>query len=122
MRTAVGFVAVNGLLTVAGAGILVALGIVRVRVRELVAATGLAFLCGVSAVMVLAILGLVVGIPMRLPTLAALCVAVAVGGLVLARRRGAVDDEDAITAPAPACSSPPAWCSPTARARPASSR
>jgi hypothetical protein len=102
MRTAVGFVAVNGLLTVAGAGILVALGIVRVRVRELVAATGLAFLCGVSAVMVLAILGLVVGIPMRLPTLAALCVAVAVGGLVLARRRGAVDDEDAITAPAPA--------------------
>jgi hypothetical protein len=89
MRPLLGFIAANALLLFAGTGILVALRVVRLRARELIAAGGLAFLCGLSAVMVIATLALVVGIPMRLASYAAICLVLAIGGPLLARRRPA---------------------------------
>ena len=87
LRTVVGFVAANALLTAAGTGVLLALGVVRPRLRELFAAGGLAFLCGVSAIMVLGILGLVLGVPLRFSIYAVACLVLAVGGLLLSRWR-----------------------------------
>ena len=92
MRTLAGFVAANALLLFAGTGIVAATGLVRLRARELAAAGGLAFLCGVSAIMMIAIAGLVAGVELRFSLYAGVCLVVGGSGLALAWRRRGADD------------------------------
>jgi hypothetical protein len=89
VRPIVGFLAANAALLIAGMGVLLGLGYVKARIVDLLAAGGLAFLCGVSTVMVLAMTALVVGLPMSLWGYTVICALVAVGGCVLAWRRAA---------------------------------
>ena len=91
MRPALGFILANLLMAGAGAGVLLGLGIVRLRARELAAAGGLALITGMATLVLLEIILLVLGfeVPFRLG--AALCVVLGVIGLAVALRRGRTD-------------------------------
>src|SRR5690348_2626473 len=85
MRTELGQAAVDVLLLLAGFGVLNAFGLVRPTFRGIIGATGLAFLSGLSAVMLIGIVLLVLGSAFRLPLFAGVALGVAAAGL-LARR------------------------------------
>ena len=85
MRTELGQAAVDVLLLLAGFGVLNAFGLVRPTFRGVAGATGLAFLTGLSAVMLIGIVLLVLGSAFRLPLFVGVSLVVAAAGL-LARR------------------------------------
>jgi hypothetical protein len=88
VRPALGFILANLLMAGAGAGVLLGLGVVRLRARELAAAGGLALITGMATLVLLEIILLVLGfeVPFRLG--AALCVVLGLIGLAVALRRG----------------------------------
>jgi hypothetical protein len=85
MRTELGPAAADILLLLAGFGVLNATGLIRPTLREFVAATGLAFLTGLSVVMLIGIIFLCLGSSFRLPIFVIVSLGVAIAGL-LARR------------------------------------
>jgi hypothetical protein len=85
MRVNAGPMAADALFALAGYGVLNAIGFLRATLWELLVAVGLAFLAGVSFVMVVGIAFLTVGIPFRLPAFVALSLATAVLGLATRR-------------------------------------
>jgi hypothetical protein len=87
MRVAIGFLAANALLLIAGTGVLLGIGVLRLRLRAIAAAAGLSFIVGLALVMLLGICMLVVGIPVRFLTLAAICLVLGGWGLLAATRR-----------------------------------
>lgn len=86
--TLLGFLGLQGAFAVAGLALLLAFGLVRRSPREFALALGPAHLVGTVAVGLPAILLLVLGATVRLWLLVVLAVAVAVAGVVLARRPG----------------------------------
>jgi hypothetical protein len=85
MRANFGPVAADALFVLAGFGVLNAVGFLRNSLWDALAAIGLAFLAGVSFVVMVAIGLLAVGVPFRLPTFVAL--SLASGGVGLLVRR-----------------------------------
>jgi hypothetical protein len=85
MRAEIGPAAADVLFLLAGFGVLNAVGLIRPTLRELIAATGLAFLAGLSVVMLIGIVLLCLGSSFRLPIFVVVSLGVAVAGL-LARR------------------------------------
>lgn len=77
----------DGLLAVAGLGVLHGVGLLRPGARGALAALGLAYLTGVAAVGLLAIALLTLGVPASMPTVVALCGLLTAAGLAAARRR-----------------------------------
>src|SRR5207253_1264410 len=77
------------LLTLAGGGVLLALGVARRSLRGVLAAAGLAYLTGVALAMLAGIALVTLGAAYSVPLLAAVCAAIAVGGAAIASRRGA---------------------------------
>ena len=90
MREVLGPVAAHGLLLAAGYGVLAALGWREWRPLAVLGRIGLAYLAGVTVVLLFGIAILVLGLPFDLPVFAAVAALVAVGGVgagALARRR-----------------------------------
>jgi hypothetical protein len=87
-------VAVTGLFIIAGHGVLLALGVTRLRVRTLLASTGLAYLVGAASTLLLGILLLAVGGELKIPVFTALALLLGAGGSALAVRRGAGSAEN----------------------------
>jgi hypothetical protein len=87
MREALGIVGPTCLLTLAGLGVLFGAGMIRPTLRAAAPALGLAYLAGVSAVMLLglAVISLGAGFNVALFTLS--CLLFAAGGLLIAARR-----------------------------------
>jgi hypothetical protein len=100
MRPALGFAGTHLAFAVAGMALLFALGLVR-RPRQLPAALGPAYVCGLAAVMPVLILLLVIGAPVTLPTLFATV-------LVLTAALGAVGVRGIRRGRAPEAADPPA--------------
>jgi hypothetical protein len=71
VRTVAGFAGFHLLLAVSGTALLHALGLLRTRPRELVAAVGPAVFCGAALVLPLQIALLVLGVPFNLPVFTA---------------------------------------------------
>jgi hypothetical protein len=88
VRTELGIAGVTVLFVVAGLGILLANGLVDLRARSLLAASGLAYLTGVAGTLLLGILLLALGAELTLPVFLLLALALGAGGAVLAWRRG----------------------------------
>ena len=87
MRVAAGFLLANALLLTAGTGFLLGVGMLRLRAGAIAAAAGLSFLVGVALSMLIGILMLVVGVPVRFITLAAICLLIGGVGVIRAARR-----------------------------------
>jgi hypothetical protein len=90
-RAELGFVAAHLLLALPGAALLYALGIVRARPRDLLAAAGPAYLAGVAVTMTALIALMTLGLNVRLPQFLAAALgltALLVAAGVAARRRG----------------------------------
>jgi hypothetical protein len=85
MRVDVGPAVADVLFVLAGFGVLNAAGFLRSSLWDVFAAIGLAFLAGVSFVMMAAIALLTLGVPFRLPLFVALSLATAVFGLLVRR-------------------------------------
>jgi hypothetical protein len=88
VRIELGIVGVTLLLIVAGQGVLLALGLTRLRPRTLFASSGLAYLAGVASTLLVGILMLALGISLSLPVFAALSLLLGAAGAALAIRRG----------------------------------
>jgi hypothetical protein len=88
VRTELGIAGVTGLFVVAGLGILLACGLVELRARSLLAASGFAYLAGVAGTLLLGILLLVVGGELSIPVFVLLALGLGAGGAGLAWRRG----------------------------------
>jgi hypothetical protein len=88
MRPILGLIVANLLFAGAGAGVLVGLGIVRLSVRDLLAAGGLALVTGVAAAMVAQIILLVLGLDVHFITGAVVCILIAVAGVAFGIKRG----------------------------------
>jgi hypothetical protein len=80
MRATLGVLAATGLLVLAGEGILLALGIVRRSVRDMLAAAGLAYLVGIAAVMPIGIAALAAGSSFGVAAFVAVCALLGLGG------------------------------------------
>lgn len=85
MRVNTGPIAADALFTLAGYGVLNAIGFLRATLWDFVAAVGLAFLAGLCFVLMLGIALLTVGIPFRLPAFIVVSLATTVLGLALRR-------------------------------------
>jgi hypothetical protein len=85
MRAELGPAAADVLFLLAGFGVLNAVGLLRPKAVDLFAAAGLAFLAGVSIVMLTGILVLCLGLSFRLPAFVIVSLVIAAAGL-LARR------------------------------------
>jgi hypothetical protein len=88
MRTEIGIAGVTVLLVVAGQGVLLGLGVTEIRARTLLASSGLAYLTGVAATLLLGILLLALGGTLNLPIFTLLAVLLGAAGVALATRRG----------------------------------
>jgi hypothetical protein len=91
MRPLVALIAANLLFAGTGAAVLFGLGVVRLRVGELLAAGGLAVMTGVAAGTIAQIFLLVLGVDVRFQLAVALCLLVGAAGLaagLLRARRG----------------------------------
>jgi hypothetical protein len=114
MRPILGLILANLLFIAAGAGVLVALGIVRLSARNLLAAGGLALVTGVAAATIVQIVLLVLGIDVRFTTGAVVCVLIAATGIAFGvmqggrARRTAPPGEDALLDDAPPRAAGPA--------------
>jgi hypothetical protein len=86
MRVDFGPAAADVLFVLAGFGVLNAAGFLQSSLWDALAAIGLAFLAGVSFVMMVAIALLTLGVPFRLPVFVALSLATAVLGLLVRRQ------------------------------------
>jgi hypothetical protein len=102
VRTAAGIAFVAVLLLAAGHGVLLGIGLVQVRTRALVAASGLAYLAGLAATMLVGIVVLVIGGSFDLPLFAVTALAISGAGVGLALRRGRREAEPGAPVPAPA--------------------
>jgi hypothetical protein len=92
MRTAVAPILLAGLFVAAGLGVLhairpFALRPLRRSLLELVAAVGLAYLTGISVLLLIAIALVVAGVGLTLPSFTALALGVAAAGLLIGMRR-----------------------------------
>ena len=85
MRVNAGPIAADALFTLAGYGVLNAIGFLRATLWDFLAAVGLAFLAGLCFVLMLGIALLTVGIPFRLPAFVAVSLVTAVLGLAVRR-------------------------------------
>jgi hypothetical protein len=85
MRLELGPVVANLLLLAAGFGIVNAIGVLAPTLRGLLAVTGLAYLAGVSLVMIVGIALLTVGVAFTLPAFTAVALLIAVLGLAARR-------------------------------------
>jgi hypothetical protein len=88
MRTVVGIAGVTVLFALAGHGVLLAAGLTRLRLRTLLSATGLAYMAGVAATMLLGIVFLTLGGELSLPAFVILALLVCGAGVALELRRG----------------------------------
>jgi hypothetical protein len=92
MRTELGIAGVSLLFVAAGLGVLLAVGLVQMRLRTLLAASGLAYLVGAASTVLIGIVLVVVGGELNLPLFVVLALLLGGGGAFLAwRRRPAVD-------------------------------
>jgi hypothetical protein len=89
MRVELGIAGVTVLLVVAGHGVLLAIGLVQLRPRPLLAASGVAYLVGAAGTLLLGIALLVVGGELSLPLFVVLALLLGGGGGFLAWRRRA---------------------------------
>jgi len=85
VRANAGPIGADILFTLAGYGVLNAIGFIRASVSDWVAAVGLSFLAGVSWVTTITITLLTVGVPLRLPAFVAVSLVTAVAGLAARR-------------------------------------
>jgi hypothetical protein len=94
MRTEAGLAGVTMLLVVAGQGVLLAIGLVQMRVKTLLASSGLAYLVGVASTLLLGVALLAVGGELNLPTFTVLALLLGGIGVVVALRRGGGSNAD----------------------------
>lgn len=87
MRVELAIAGVSLLLIVAGQGVLLALGVTRLRVRTLLASCGLAYLAGVASTLLVGVLLLVLGIGFPLPLFAVVALLFGAAGAAIALRR-----------------------------------
>jgi len=85
VRVNAGPIAADALFTLAGYGVLNAIGFLRASIWDFLAAVGLAFLAGLSFVLLVGIALLTIGIPFRLPAFVAVSLVTAALGLALRR-------------------------------------
>jgi hypothetical protein len=88
VRTVLGIAGVTGLFVLAGQGVLLALGFTRLRVRTVLASSGLAYLAGVAATMLLGIVLLTLGGSLSIPVFVVLALVLCGAGVALELRRG----------------------------------
>lgn len=93
MRAALGIVWPTCLLVLAGYGVLLGLGIVRLTLRSALPALGLAYLAGVCAVFLVGVALLVAGVGFHLPLFTATCLVFMVGGVLLGARASSLSRE-----------------------------
>lgn len=87
MRADLGPYLADGVLAIAGLGLLHGLGLVRPGGRGALAALGLAYLTGVAAVGLIAVALLATGVPVSLPTILVVCALLTAAGVAAAWRR-----------------------------------
>ncbi len=87
MRTVLGLVGVTVLFALAGQGVLLAIGLTKLRVRSLLASAGLAYLAGAAATLLLGILFLTLGGELSLPAFVLLALFLCGAGAALEFRR-----------------------------------
>jgi hypothetical protein len=88
MRVEAALVGISALFVIAGQGVLLAAGLTTIRIRTLLASSGLAYLVGVAATLLFGIALLTVGGELNLPVFLVLTLLLGAAGAGIALRRG----------------------------------